>query len=82
MNGSEGRKTEKIRFRMGVQFRTPFWNHFRQDFRRKPSIVPGASTLLNLIKIGVSAFTALLSKEDYQIVFGSSFDAKLAPILA
>ena len=81
MNGSEGRKTEKIRFRMGVQFRTPFWNHFRQDFIRKPSIVPGASTLLNLIKIGVSAFTTFLNEDGHQIGFGSH-EAKLAPILA
>ena len=67
---------------MGVQFWIPFWTHFRQDFKRKSLIFQGAPTLLNLIKIGVSAFTTFLSKEDYQIVFGSSFEAKLAPILA
>ena len=82
MNGSEARKTEKIRFRMGVQFRTPFRNHFRKDFKRKAFIVQGASTLLNLIKIDVSAVTAFFNEDGHQIGFGSHFEGKLAPILA
>ena len=81
-NGPRGRKPAQIRFRMGVQFWIPFWNHFRKDFKRKPLIVRAASTLLNLIEINVPAFTAFLGEDGHEIGFGSNFEAKLAPILA